>query len=403
MDIRNTIVALVDCWPPDQLGGDSLFAQALTRYLASRPGFDVHVICGYPSRDLEECQVENGITVWRQKRYQMLDRLVSLMRNGAERRILITFQASVADIVALYSGVDLWHIHCAQICFAEYQRVLSVAHNLESLIAGERFLMDKSTAVVFPSKHERQANMRQYGEILAGKPAHVIENSVRDDVFELASSALENKCLSDPVRFCMFGRIDDSMKGADIVLNTLSELGEKWVGRACFEFVGIRKNDDTDLKKPTPGLLYSSNKLNTAIFEEIEPRFPGLIQRVPWMQGKSALEHLAKADFLIMLSRYEPFGMVCAEAMALGVVPLTTRTGGLLDQTDGCAEFWRVDAPETVSMSELTQQLGRLIDHAIQMPDQQYETTSSLCANKAVSYCIDRVGSRYLELIQNLN
>jgi glycosyltransferase involved in cell wall biosynthesis len=105
------------------------------------------------------------------------------------------------------------------------------------------------------------------------------------------------------------GRIDDSMKGGEIV-------------RAAFERI-LAARPQTRL------LLLARDQ------KWLEPyrRFGSAIIARPWVSDRVELAtQLAATDVLLMPSVYEPFGTLCAEALQVGCPVVATNVGGLRDQ-----------------------------------------------------------------------
>lgn len=77
-------------------------------------------------------------------------------------------------------------------------------------------------------------------------------------------------------------------------------------------------------------------------------------------------DFLNTCDLLVMPSRFEPFGMVCAEARAAGLPVVVSDADGLPEQVSGCGAIAPVDNPEALAdvisrlvKSNLMPQLGK--------------------------------------------
>jgi glycosyltransferase involved in cell wall biosynthesis len=102
------------------------------------------------------------------------------------------------------------------------------------------------------------------------------------------------------------GRIDSPMKGPDLVAAAFARI------------VSVRP--DTRL------VLLNSGARVPPPFQP----FADAIVPLGWMPDDSTVTAiLSAADVVVVPSRYEPFGMMCAEAMAAGVPVVATATGGL--------------------------------------------------------------------------
>jgi glycosyltransferase involved in cell wall biosynthesis len=139
----------------------------------------------------------------------------------------------------------------------------------------------------------------------------VVANVVDTDFF----SPRDRPALdSETVRFSLIGRLAPRVKGVDVALQAASRLprDRAWTIR-------IAGNGPE-----RPGLERLTHELGLA--ERVE--FLGYVQR-PAIRGL-----LANTDFLLVPSRWETFGLVAVEAMAMGVPVIGAATGGLLAVID---------------------------------------------------------------------
>ena len=103
---------------------------------------------------------------------------------------------------------------------------------------------------------------------------------------------------------------------------------------------------------------------------------------------------LARADVFVLPSRDEPFGIVCLEAMAMGVPIITTRTDGPMEILDSDTALL-VDIED---ISGLSQALGDVLSDQVQAEDRAAAAHAKFHAH----YSEEIVVQQYLALYQRL-
>jgi glycogen synthase len=115
--------------------------------------------------------------------------------------------------------------------------------------------------------------------------------------------------LPDRPTFAYVGRLDADQKGIDVLLRAVS-------GRAPREHNLVIAGEGSAALGRALGALAA----------EARDRVAFLHRRV---EAHEVREIFSAVDFAIIPSRYEPFGIIQLEAMAMGAVPLASATGGL--------------------------------------------------------------------------
>jgi glycogen synthase len=128
--------------------------------------------------------------------------------------------------------------------------------------------------------------------------------------------------LRERVTFAYVGRLDPNQKGLDVLLDTLRH-------RSSFHDYNLLIVGDG-----SPALAHELKALAESMPDRI--RFFG--KSVPRSEVRDIMGAI---DFVILPSRFEPFGLVQLEAMAMGTLPIASATGGHKDVIvdmghDGC-------------------------------------------------------------------
>ncbi|HEV7684319.1 MAG TPA: glycosyltransferase family 4 protein [Pyrinomonadaceae bacterium] len=129
-----------------------------------------------------------------------------------------------------------------------------------------------------------------------------------------------------PIVITTAGRFSDYVKGADLVYRAFAQLYQE---RKDVFLISIGNSD----------------------------RFAYLLRELPsdsyrvsdWLPRAEFLRVLALSDFLVLPSRYEPFGLIALEAMFLGVPVIANAVGGLAESIHH-EKFGLLNAPKNGSL-----------------------------------------------------
>ncbi|MEM3640462.1 MAG: glycosyltransferase [Candidatus Bathyarchaeia archaeon] len=123
---------------------------------------------------------------------------------------------------------------------------------------------------------------------------------------------LQKYGLSDGVFYVYVGRFDPVQKGVDILLNASAQFLKNENVRMIIVGVGDKK-------------LETSSK-------ELEAKYPSKLKVINKLLPKEEVRDLySSADFALIPSIFEPFGLVQLEAMSCECIPIGSRTGGIKD------------------------------------------------------------------------
>ena len=123
---------------------------------------------------------------------------------------------------------------------------------------------------------------------------------------------LQNHGLTDGLFYIYVGRFDPVQKGVDILFNSSQSFLETENVRMMIIGVG-----DKDLEQAS---------------QELAKKFPAKLKVINKLLSPSYIRDLyCSADFALITSIFEPFGLVQLEAMSCECIPIGSRTGGIKD------------------------------------------------------------------------
>jgi glycogen synthase len=118
--------------------------------------------------------------------------------------------------------------------------------------------------------------------------------------------------MPDAPVFAYIGRMDGQQKGVEVLLDAWRESRARTMANLLLVGTGHRS------------VIESARALERETPERVR-----LVERHCELQ--EVRELYAAVDAVVIPSRYEPFGLVVVEAMAMGALPIASRTGGLRD------------------------------------------------------------------------
>lgn len=142
---------------------------------------------------------------------------------------------------------------------------------------------------------------------------------------KLSRSARKRQLLSenglpDGTLFFYVGRLDPDQKGVDHFLNAIEHIMSNGSHAD-----GVRE----DLRFV---ILGSGDKRLEEHIRHLEGKYPNHVKGIiGYLDREVTREYYASADFCVIPSNWEPFGLVQLEAMCLGSIPLGTKVGGIND------------------------------------------------------------------------
>ncbi|NMB40859.1 MAG: glycogen synthase [Firmicutes bacterium] len=132
---------------------------------------------------------------------------------------------------------------------------------------------------------------------------------------------LKDNGFEDGVLFFNVGRLDTEQKGIDSLLEAFEMIMNKKVP-------GSEQIRD----KMRFVLLGSGDQFLENEAKRLEQQFPKNMKSIIAYLGREATrEYYGSADFCLIPSNFEPFGLVQLEAMCMGCIPIGSRVGGIND------------------------------------------------------------------------
>ena len=295
--------------------------------------FEIEVLTTDLTGKLPKFEEIDGITVRRFKSfapgeayYFSLDLYRYLKRNSEKYDVIHAhnyhaFPAFLAYLSRKNKFVFTPHYHAHGHTFFR-----NLLHRPYKLIGGKMF--EKADAVICVSNYEKNLILKNF-KVDVNK-IHVIPNGVNLEEFKIAKKIKKEKDRSFK-RILYVGRIE-KYKGIDYIVKAL-----KYLDDFILEIVGKGSYK--------PKIIELARDL-------------GVLNRVRFYQDLSREELIKKyseADVFVLLSRYEAFGIVVAEALASGTPCVVARTSALIEWVDNKNVFgvyYPVDIPKLVKLIE---------------------------------------------------
>jgi len=187
--------------------------------------------------------------------------------------------------------------------------------DVRSLLAMEDLCVHLAPRIVSPTVCAWEEVRRRLG--IRKTSFLVIPNLVDPDLFHPEREGMREELHQEPL-ILFVGRLD-RMKGADLLLKAYFEIAEQmhpaisrliFIGRDCY----WNEYGSTFLE-------YWRNR--------IPERYAGAVSFLGQVSHDSIRDYLKKATVAVFPSRWEPFGIVCLEALSMGCPVVVSRGTGL--------------------------------------------------------------------------
>jgi starch synthase len=190
--------------------------------------------------------------------------------------------------------------------------------------SGEKEALDKADYITVVGESYYKEDEKELFKKYKNKTTHVF-NGIDTEFWNVRVSSdpklgreerrkkvLQKYGLADGVFYTYVGRFDPVQKGVDVLLQASEEFLRTENARMLIVGVGDKKLE--------------------AQSTELETKQPSKLKVINQLLSKEAVRDIyCSADFALVPSLFEPFGLVQLEAMSCGCVPIGSRTGGIKD------------------------------------------------------------------------
>lgn len=233
-------------------------------------------------------------------------------------------------------------------------------------IVAPRFSLDHASKVIAVSEHERRVLLKLGVE---EQKIEVIPNGVDPELLKISRKSEHGR------KVLYVGRVNFRQKGLDILLLAIRKLVDRLQG---FELEIAGPPDEIDI------LNSYSRKLG----------IEGIVRYYGTVPRKKLIDLMKHADLLVLPSRFEPFGIVVLEAMAIGLPVVAAKVGGvpevLREKVDGL-----LFPPEDIESLALN--IEELLTDT-----RMAEKLASNAKERASSFTWDKIALRLMALYKQL-
>jgi len=343
--MKTTVVAVTDRLGECLSNGSQVFANALVLQLAQ--WFDVLIVTAQAEAP-HECLAGRLLVVPQGATGELPNVIVHRLRH-VPKSVLYNLGATAFSC----GVVERLHAHVPEVALVNHFQVLLdvcaecegwETESADALAPPQRTLAAVAARNLFPSFSEMSSANSQWG--CSAVPSYVVPNA-----FVGADIGQHVPITDSPFTFMAAGRFGDYAKGADLLYRA---------------FAAVHR-------------IHPTVRLEIA---SADRRFTELLNPLPssswnllgWLDRKEMLRRMRIADAVVVPSRYEPFGMVAIEAMAVGTPVIAMAVGGLAEIVCHGATGWLCppkegsrglrlameealrDRPRTLAMGKLAQQ-----------------------------------------------
>ncbi|MFH0870465.1 MAG: glycosyltransferase family 4 protein [archaeon] len=362
------VAVIIDYYPPRHDGGDSIFARDLA--VGLKELVTPIVFTRIPRVTSTRVFDDAGVKVvylgddWQRKLLGYIHDIDLVHFFQIDNLPMVRFIKERREVPVLF------HM---EISFKRYSELFEPDYDSEKYNLLEKEAVELSDKLIVPCKNELEQIARLYPSAGVVTIPNGINYSLR------LGNPFGAPKKNYKTNFAFMGRLDDPMKGGYDLIEAMNQLPHEYLNRAHFIFIGCR---------------------DSRFLKQIEAlRKTAACEVHPWISDENELwQKLAETHFMLMPSRYETFGMVCLESMAMGIVPIASDAGALgeivIDKVNG----FYVDISRNAS-----HHLARAIMRSIEMNDLEYQRMKEASIMKArKDYKIENIANEVVGLYKIL-
>lgn len=279
---------------------------------------------------------------------------------------LLTINGMTQEVISVYEGAGTG-MPCSSMDIPE----------IRSILAMEEICVHLAPRIVSPTLCAWNEVRQRIG---SGKAARIIPNLVDLDLFQPETAGLRQESREPLILF--IGRLD-RMKGADLLLKAYLEIaGRTYPLHPRMIFIGR----DCNWKE------YHSTFLEYWK-ARIPERYDNAVTFLGQVSHDQIRTYLRKAAVAVFPSRWEPFGIVCLEALSMGCPVVVSRGTGLEE----------VLGPELAEFTvPITDDIRPLVEKIQDVLDGNIFAASEKLRGRALGV-VQRAEEGWMELLRNLD
>ena len=199
--------------------------------------------------------------------------------------------------------------------------------------------------------------------------------------------------LADRPTLAFVGRFDRDQKGLDVLLAAWTQLAEA---------AGAASPEQAAGAGDLPFNLIIAGEGDRQLTEQVAAAaaaFPAHLRALlRLLPHEEVRELLAAVDAVVIPSRYEPFGLIVLEAMAMGALPIAASVGGLRDVLEDAPFARGFPAGDAAALARCLEEMAALLARS----EHELAAARRDAAALARAYSAERMARRYEALYDEL-
>ncbi len=360
---------MIDYYPPNHDGGDSIFARDLAVGLKEivTPTVFTRIPETTSPREFNDSRIKVIYlgSNWQEAISNYIPDIDLVHFFQVDNLPVVQFIKERKDVPVLF------HM---EMSYKRYSEMFEPDYDQNKYHQMEQTAVELSDKVIVPCNYE----LTQIARLYPCANTLVIPNGINYDIRLQNPFKIYGK--EKKTNFAFMGRLDDPMKGGSALIEAIGQIPSEYSKRAHFVFIGCR---DTRF-------LDQLNSLNKNIRYETHT----------WISNESELwDKLSQTHFMLIPSRYETFGMVCLEAMAMGIIPIVSDAGAMGEMVVNGKNGFLIREHN----SGIPKKISDIITTTIELPSTQYSSMRDAAVNVArKQYNIERIVEQIIPIYESM-